>query len=517
MKQDFRKVIEKAKHIIKIITNTAYEAYFTGETVRNILLNNDLDGAEISTSASLDYLEQVFADFETVRVNNILAIHHDELVFIIRPFQAEYRKNNKEKAILRLGDDLFSDLKTRTFTIDALAMTSDGKITDIFDGYRDVNRKKIKFVGNGKLRLLDNPLNSLEAIKLVSELGFKLDYDSFNAIKRNRPLKGISLEKMIPYIDGILSGEHFKTAIFYLVNSKMHKDIPILGEEFFALNKKFQKIDRDIIISKALTRNGQVDEELLELCKNPIKAKKATELAIKAPKGQYDELLLFEYGLECALLANQINALLGRCGKRYSKIEKEYQSLPIKKIQDLKFKEEDILSKYPRITNEELSSIIEEIKYKVLTKELTNEFDELNTYVKEKIESSTYIKENIEEIDEENIVFQQNEEKKVEPFSKDFVNDDYSKLLNMERRMAEYEKKLMEKEEKINALEKNSLKNQLNNDIDILMQKYYEAIEKINVYGLAKERINREIRQAFEDALIDNLEKYEKLREKEDE
>ena len=253
MKQDFRKVIEKGKHIIKIITNTAYEAYFTGETVRNILLNNDLDSAEISTSASLDYLEQVFVDFETARVkSNVLAIYHDEIVFIIRPFQAEYRKNNKEKAILRNGDDLFSDLKTRVFTIDALAMTVDGKITDIFDGYRDVNRKKIKFVGNGKLKLLDNPLNSLEAIKLASELGFKVDYDSFSAIKRNRPLKGIALEEMLPYIDRILSGEHFKTAIFYLVSSKMHKDIPILGEEFFSLNKKLQKIDRDLIIAKAV-------------------------------------------------------------------------------------------------------------------------------------------------------------------------------------------------------------------------------------------------------------------------
>ena len=72
---------------------------------------------------------------------------------------------------------------------------------------------------------------------------------------------------------------------------------------------------------------------------------------------------------------------------------------------------------------------------------------------------------------------------------------------------------MLEKDEKINALEKNNLRAQLNNDIDIFMQKHYEALDKINVYGMTKERISREIRNAYEDILIDNLEKYKKLRD----
>ena len=83
--------------------------------------------------------------------------------------------------------------------------------------------------------------------------------------------------------------------------------------------------------------------------------------------------------------------------------------------------------------------------------------------------------------------------------------------------MAEYEKILYEKEVKIKELEYNNLKNELNNDIDTLMQKYYEAMSKMNIYGSQKEKISREVKRAFKDILVENLEKYEKLRENDDE
>ncbi len=39
-----------------------------------------------------------------------------------------------------------------------MAINLNGKITDICDGYRDINRKKIRIFGNVKGKLIDNPL-----------------------------------------------------------------------------------------------------------------------------------------------------------------------------------------------------------------------------------------------------------------------------------------------------------------------------------------------------------------------
>jgi len=134
MKQEFKKIIEQGKHIIKIISSNGYEAYFTGETVRNILLDLDVIDVEISTNAPLENVERILSDFESARADdNILAIRGDDVVFMIRRFQSEYRKKKNEKAIFSDGDDIISDLKTRIFSIDSMAINLNGKITDICD------------------------------------------------------------------------------------------------------------------------------------------------------------------------------------------------------------------------------------------------------------------------------------------------------------------------------------------------------------------------------------------------
>ena len=42
-------------------------------------------------------------------------------------------------------------------------------------------------------------------------------------------------------------------------------------------------------------------------------------------------------------------------------------------------------------------------------------------------------------------------------------------------------------------------------------------MSKMNIYGSQKEKISREVKRAFKDILVENLEKYEKLRENDDE
>ena len=141
------------------------------------------------------------------------------------------------------------------------------KITDIFDGYRDVNRKKIKFTNSPKLRLLDNPLNSLKAIKLVSELGFNIDYKTFKAIKKSKALKNLSLEEMLPTIDQILEGEYLKNALFYLANTKLYKDISPV--ELLRMCGEYYDVKKDELdkrIESIIKRFDMERKNLNELC-----------------------------------------------------------------------------------------------------------------------------------------------------------------------------------------------------------------------------------------------------------
>jgi tRNA nucleotidyltransferase (CCA-adding enzyme) len=69
---------------------------------------------------------------------------------------------------------LESDLSRRDFTMNAMAMDSEGNIIDPFNGREAIESKEIRLVG-GPDRLLEDPLRMLRAIRFSLQLGFYLD------------------------------------------------------------------------------------------------------------------------------------------------------------------------------------------------------------------------------------------------------------------------------------------------------------------------------------------------------
>lgn len=69
---------------------------------------------------------------------------------------------------------LESDLSRRDFTMNAMAMGTDGKIIDPFNGKDAIESKEIRLVG-GVERLHEDPLRMLRAIRFSLQLDFYLD------------------------------------------------------------------------------------------------------------------------------------------------------------------------------------------------------------------------------------------------------------------------------------------------------------------------------------------------------
>ncbi len=493
MGQDSKILFQKGNELIHLINSKCFEAYYTGETVRNFLLSQEVKNIDISTNASMEYLEKIIGEARNVKKSDdALIMTYQDITFTFTPFLKEIR-DNKGKVVYCESDSIMDDINRRTFTIDAIAMDANSNFVDTYGGLKDLTRKKIRFIGKGKTKIIDNPFSSLEAIKLVSTLGFDLDHNTLKDIKNSHALKNISFEDMLPYLDDILRGDYLRLAVGYIYATGLYKDIPILGEELLTLSKKYQKIPHDMLIAKALTRYEDIDDDLLNICDNPVKIKKVVELAIVTPKSEYDDILLFNYGKEIAVLANQVNALLGNTNKCKSLIEDRYDNLPIKRVCDLQYKGENILKEYPNIDGELIYSIIDDVKYNVLTKKINNNYNEIKDFVNELI----------------NNIFKQESLKR-----KTLVLPKTNIL--QENKFVEYEKQLMEltSDERI-AYE--AMENELNSDIDALMQKYYEALEKIEIDSIEKETLSKKVRNSYKKLLINTLEKYKILRENKNE
>ncbi len=81
-----------------------------------------------------------------------------------------------------LSGDLNSELLRRDFTVNALAIHPDGRVTDPAGGQRDLKRRSLRMISEQNLR--DDPLRLLRAVRLSATLGFSLETATRAAVQR---------------------------------------------------------------------------------------------------------------------------------------------------------------------------------------------------------------------------------------------------------------------------------------------------------------------------------------------
>jgi hypothetical protein len=85
------------------------------------------------------------------------------------------------------GDSIESDLATRDFTINAIAVPlAGGDAVDPYEGRGDLERRVLRVVSPGVFE--DDPLRLLRAVRLEDELGFRLDPEAERLVQRQAHL-----------------------------------------------------------------------------------------------------------------------------------------------------------------------------------------------------------------------------------------------------------------------------------------------------------------------------------------
>ena len=115
--------------------------------------------------------------------------------------------------------------------------------------------------------------------------------------------------------------------------------------------------------------------------KSRLAFNKIYNVASQNKKSSYDDITLFNYGLDICLEANRINAILKRSRKRQRRIKKRWDSLKLKTPNDLMFNEVDL----KRIIHPKYYFMIDDIlidaSIAVLSGEIKNTFTDVQTVV----------------------------------------------------------------------------------------------------------------------------------------
>ena len=97
----------------------------------------------------------------------------------------------------------------RDFTINALAINSDGELIDIIDGYNDIQQRIIRCVGDPKLRFQEDALRILRALRLASTLNFQIDEKTALSIhSQSELILKIAVERVVIEFQKILQAKN---------------------------------------------------------------------------------------------------------------------------------------------------------------------------------------------------------------------------------------------------------------------------------------------------------------------
>ena len=237
-----------SSEIFKIIAQASKElnvdSYVIGGFVRDFFLKRgaakDIDvvavGSGIDLALRVSKLlpnkpkVQVFKTYGTAMLR-----YKDVEIEFVGARKESYSEDSRNPEIT-LGT-LKDDQNRRDFTINALALSlngaSFGELLDPFNGIEDLKNKIIRTPLNPDITYSDDPLRMMRAIRFATQLNFKIESSSLNAITENfERLKIITKERIITELNKILSSSKPSVGFLLLEKTKL---LPQILPEITAL------------------------------------------------------------------------------------------------------------------------------------------------------------------------------------------------------------------------------------------------------------------------------------------
>ncbi|OGH11645.1 MAG: hypothetical protein A3B38_02925 [Candidatus Levybacteria bacterium RIFCSPLOWO2_01_FULL_36_13] len=225
------------KEVIDIyqkLENAKFEVYFVGGSVRSILLNTYVKDWDLTTNAKPEEVLKVFPngfyDNEFGTVGIPYELDGEKKVAEITTYRKElsFSPTHKPERV-EWGKTIEDDLSRRDFTINAIALRisdKNFKLIDPFGGENDLKDKRIAAVGDANLRFKEDALRLMRAIRIATELQFKIEENTWESIKEDaKLLEHISKERIQIELLRILKSEFAYDGVMLLYKSGLLKYI----------------------------------------------------------------------------------------------------------------------------------------------------------------------------------------------------------------------------------------------------------------------------------------------------
>ncbi len=351
----------EVKEILEKLENKGFKAYLVGGYVRDTLLSKTTYDIDICTNATtMDLMNLFTGDFNEY---GSVRIKRDKFTIDITSFREEEEYQNRRPISISFTNSLKKDIVRRDFTINTICMDKEGKIIDLLNGKEDLKNKCIRAVGNPKVKIKEDPLRILRAIRLATLLDFSIEKELKREIKKNKILlKSLSSYRIKEEISKILLSQNYKKGL------KLLKELSLCEE----LGLYFKNV---IYTSNICGMWAQI-----QIHKNLPFTKKEKENIVKIRKILNSKKISLENLYENELNLIFVAATLLKIN--VFSILKVYENLPIHHRKDLQISYQEICTTLEVEPCQKVKEIEKELIQKVLYKRIVNNNKNLKDYLR---------------------------------------------------------------------------------------------------------------------------------------
>lgn len=202
---------------LNLFNQSGYEAYGIGGCVRDHLLGLRVNDFDVTTNATPEEMMSLFNNYPLNKVGckfGTIGVLYQGHWFECTTFRTEQDyQNHRYPSRVMFGQSLMEDVRRRDFTINGLAY-HEGQIIDYVYGREDINKGLIRCIGNPNERFIEDALRICRALRFSSKLGFKIEAQTYQAMKVNKHLLDtVSKERKTIEFKGIILGKYVNTLI----------------------------------------------------------------------------------------------------------------------------------------------------------------------------------------------------------------------------------------------------------------------------------------------------------------
>ena len=161
--------------LLAVLDGNGEEARVVGGAVRNALLGLPTHEIDVATTALPDEVTRrvIAAGFKAVPTG----IEHGTITVVVgdAPFEVTTLRQDVETygrhAKVEFGRDWRADAERRDFTINAFSVAPDGTVFDYVGGLADLDRRRVRFIGDPRKRIEEDYLRILRFFRFDAAYG----------------------------------------------------------------------------------------------------------------------------------------------------------------------------------------------------------------------------------------------------------------------------------------------------------------------------------------------------------